>query len=474
VSIQPPPLSPQQPSQGYSVVGQTASLQRQGSKKQGALARPITLPPAEAVASSNWQEGIYDVTEIAQSPPALLPKVPKPSDAPAVRDSAYAFMNPAANPVYGNMALPPKARPTSLYDTTEEPESVPSEPPPVSRISKQASLKKIPVSIGDFYDDQHPDDQQQPAKLAPATRASKQESTIVVQPNAGHFYDDYQANESQGPRHVVNEPKQPALLPPIQPAPLQSVHSAQQASSINDQNAPALPPRLAKEGPKSPPPSLVMRQAEHPQSPPPVASPPPIASPTQVMSPPILKREASSKRVVFSPTVEKSTFEPSTEPEPQASTAPVKQPVILAPNLPPLVVHFSAPTDMRQTNDGASQQVMVLWTLHQGGTWLTSMCSLYSQDAEAHLRSVATGANSAFLVRESSSSPGTFVLSWCQFGEVSHSQVGFSCSVLCLSFQILVENGKFFFKALPHIGAYNTLVLLVESVAVCHILFWFA
>ena len=59
-----------------------------------------------------------------------------------------------------------------------------------------------------------------------------------------------------------------------------------------------------------------------------------------------------------------------------------------------------------------------------------------------------------YLVRESVSQPGSYVLSWCQFNEVSHKQ-------------IVVEEGQFKISSLPEVGAYGSLTQLIESTGVC-------
>ena len=94
------------------------------------------------------------------------------------------------------------------------------------------------------------------------------------------------------------------------------------------------------------------------------------------------------------------------------------------------------------------------------------------QSAEDHLRSVAPDDQfGAFAVRDSTSSPGSFVLTWYQLGKFSHTQVRQTIVEMNVhiiaSAQILCENGRFFIKALPELGSYPSLTEMVESKAVC-------
>ena len=111
--------------------------------------------------------------------------------------------------------------------------------------------------------------------------------------------------------------------------------------------------------------------------------------------------------------------------------------------LPPKPGAFSA----QQT---IHRPIVDIATEHLSKEWFFG--KIPREDCERHLMDNASDEFTVFyLVRESVSAPGSYVLSWCQFNEASHKQ-------------IVVEDGKYKISSLPVVGEYNTLTQLIESV----------
>jgi hypothetical protein len=284
---------------GYATPNQSATMQRQAStKKPGLLARPITLPPAAATAENQWQESIYDVTEVQQQAPPLPPKVSDvkpPAEEVEKSSGGYVLMNPAANPLYGNLALPPKARQSAIYDATEAPSSpksaMQSELPPPIVLRSGKGVASPPLSPTVHHEAGFPGSPPALIRQASARGSQPSDSSSTM------------ARQASIKTNTASE-QQSAAVPPRPLRPAQPLPAEAQAPSRS-------PPPHMKPIVSVPAPATVTVASHPPSNSPPRSEPleyhrkvESVASPPSIMS-----RQGSNKRVTFSPTVHEEEVE---------------------------------------------------------------------------------------------------------------------------------------------------------------------